>query len=60
MSFNAMTLPICALMAYSLGCVGYCLLRRRTLRIPRWTAWAWMIVLLVGWLLKLTGDPAYW
>ena len=58
--YNAMTLPILALFVFSVGLILSQLLRRRRLRLPSWTAWAWLIVLVTAWVVKLTGSPEYW
>jgi hypothetical protein len=58
--WNAMTLPILALLLVSVAILFLRLVRRRPLRFPRWMSFAWLIVLTVAWVLKLAGSSAYW
>jgi hypothetical protein len=57
---NAFTVPICILLAASLGWLARAALTRRVLRLPAFLGWAWLIVLVAAWILKLLGSPAYW
>jgi hypothetical protein len=58
--YNAMTLPMCALLAVTLSWLGASLLRRQRFCLPVWVLWSWSAVLASAWLLKLSGNPAYW
>ena len=58
--YNAMAVPICVLLAISLGQVVRQGMKRQRLSMPNWTAWSWLVVLTVAWVLKLSGDPGYW
>ncbi len=58
--FNAMTVPIIALFVLSLGLLAWRFVTRQRVRLPMSFFWAWVVVLLVAWVLKLTGDPLYW
>jgi hypothetical protein len=57
---NAMTVPIVALLALTLGWLATQMLRRRRLVLPGWFFWAWAVVIALAWILKFTGDRAYW
>ena len=60
LSYNAMTVPILVLLVFCVALLAVQLARRRPLRLPNWTLWAWLLVLGVSWALKLTGSPAWW
>lgn len=58
--WNAMTVPILALLSASIVGLFLSWLRTRRLRLPQWFLWAWCFVLIAAWALKLAGDRAYW
>jgi len=60
LQYNAMTLPLVVLVVASGLPLGKQLLRGQSLRLPSWLAWSWAAVLMVAWITKLCGDPAYW
>jgi hypothetical protein len=60
LAYNAMTVPILGLFAFSVGLLVIQAIRRERLRLPSWTPWAWLGVLGVAWAIKLTGSPVYW
>jgi hypothetical protein len=60
LQYNAMTVPLALLMIASGFLLGGQLLRRQSLRLPSGLAWSWAAVLIVAWIAKLCGDPAYW
>ena len=58
--YNAMTVPILALLALTLGHLVHRAARRQRLVVPQGVFVAWMAVLAFAWVLKLVGNPAYW
>jgi hypothetical protein len=58
--YNAMALPLIFLLLLSLAWLGGQALARKRLNLPLALFWAWVVVLGVAWVLKLTGDPMYW
>jgi hypothetical protein len=60
MRYNAMVVPILLLLAVTLGWLICQAATRRRLLVPFGFFWAWLAVLGIAWVLKLTGDPMYW
>ena len=58
--WNPFSIPICVLLALSLACLGWRLLRRRPLRLGRHFLYLWAGLLLAAWAAKLLGGPAWW
>jgi hypothetical protein len=58
--YNAMAIPILLLFILSIGWLARQVATRRRLLLPFGFFWAWLLVLSVAWVLKLTGDPQYW
>jgi hypothetical protein len=58
--YNAMAIPILLLFTLTIGWLGRQAAARRRLLLPFGFFWAWLVVLAVAWVLKLTGDPMYW
>jgi len=58
--YNAMAVPIIVLFAACVGWLARQAVARTHLNLPMGIFWAWMIILGVAWVLKLTGDPLYW
>jgi hypothetical protein len=58
--YNALTVPICLLLAATCSqLLGQGLARKR-LALSSWLVWVWAVILPLAWLLKLAGNPAYW
>jgi hypothetical protein len=57
---NAMTVPIAVLFVVTLVWPAVHWVRKGRPRLPLALAWVWAVVLLIAWVLKLTGDPQYW
>lgn len=57
---NPMAVPIAFLFMFSLVWLAVGWLRIGRLRLPDWFLTVWIVVLGVAWILKLTGDRAYW
>jgi hypothetical protein len=60
MRYNTMAIPILLLLAVTLGWLIRQAVTRRRLLVPFGFFWAWLAVLAIAWVLKLTGDPMYW
>jgi len=60
LAYNAMTVPILGLLVFNVACLAIQVIRRQRLRLPNWTLWAWLGVLGLARVIKLTGSPAYW
>ena len=58
--YNALTVPICLLLAATLSQLLSQLLARNRLAVSPWLVSLWAIILPLAWLLKLAGDPSYW
>jgi len=58
--WNALTVPVLGLYLASLGTVGWLLVHRRRLALPRWQGWAWGVLLIGAWIVKLVQGPASW
>jgi uncharacterized membrane protein len=57
--YNAMVIPLCTLLAVSLGQLGYQAFRQQRLRLATLLAWIWFTVLIAAWLAKLfIAEPA--
>ncbi len=35
-------------------------MRRCRIILPDWMLQVWLVLLAAGWIIKLTGNPAYW
>ena len=60
LAYNAMTVPLLALLAF---CAIHLMIQvsgRRPLRLPDWTLWAWISLLGIAWVIKLSGPSDYW
>ena len=60
LQFNALLIPICALMMASVLQLFGQIVTRRRLALSQVLAILWGIVLPLAWILKLVGDPHYW
>ncbi len=60
MRYNAMAIPILLLLAVTLGWLIRQAAKRRPFLVPFGFFWAWLAVLAIAWVLKLTGDPNAW
>lgn len=58
--WNPCAVPLAALYAGTLGYVAWRLRRRQSPLLPAWMGWAWLVLLLGGWLVKLVQGPAWW
>jgi hypothetical protein len=58
LSFNAMMLPIVALLGITIGELAFKRFRHRPLVISRALAWSWPAVLTLAWVLKLADALA--
>ena len=60
LKYNAMALPIVALLGFCIVWLVVRCVRTQRLVLPNWVLTAWMLLLATAWILKLTGDPSYW
>lgn len=58
--YNAMTVPILALLAVTVGTLVSQRARRGRWRLPKPYLWVWLVTLAIAWILKLSGDRSYW
>lgn len=60
LAWNPLAVPLAALFALSVGWLVARLVCQRRLGLPKAFLWAWIGLLAVAWVVKLTGDPAWW
>ncbi len=60
MRYNAMAIPILLLLAVTVGWLIRQAATRRPILVPFGFFWAWLAVLAIAWVLKLTGDTNAW
>ncbi|MBC8351662.1 MAG: DUF2752 domain-containing protein [Planctomycetes bacterium] len=58
--FNAMAIPFVAMFAATVLVPAHRFCSRRLLSAPSWFLPAWLGLLLVAWVVKLSGSPDYW
>ncbi len=58
--YNAMALPLTALFAFSVLLPVMRWATGRPASLPRWIVPAWIVLLLIAWVFKLTSDSVYW
>jgi len=58
--WNPLAVPFAALYAVTLGWVLWRFCRRQPVLLPAWMAWAWLVLLLGGWVVKLAQGPTWW
>ena len=58
--YSALAIPLSILIVVTAVWLAVKALRRQPLRLPGSFFWAWLGVLLAGWVCKLAGSPEYW
>jgi len=58
--WNLMTVPVGGLFLVSLAMLAWQACRGQRVRLPRWNARLWGLLLVIAWILKFALGPAYW
>jgi uncharacterized protein DUF2752 len=58
--YNPFAVPMTVLFVLTFGWLVAQLALRKRLSLPSWIVISWAVILPIAWIVKLTGDPAYW